>query len=272
MRLPPRIPGAQGGDAAPLPAWPPVLATRGPGSASSAHAHHAMHLLLSHGRAVRVEIEGERRDVPGVLTAPDARHAIDASGADVTLVFLDPESDAGDRLRATLDGPARFLTTKERDRLVQGDDAARAGGPDDASWADRIVRALGAASMPRRRVHPRVRALLRHLRDLPPSADTSLEALALEVGLSPGRLMHVFTESIGIPLRPYLGWLRLQRAAAAVLSGVPLSRAAATAGFVDAAHMTRAFRGMFGTTPSALREIAASRYKPEPAKRRKLGA
>jgi transcriptional regulator GlxA family with amidase domain len=34
------------------------------------------------------------------------------------------------------------------------------------------------------------------------------------------------------------------------------------AGFVDAAHMTRSFRAMFGTTPSSLREGAASTYKP----------
>jgi hypothetical protein len=52
---------------------------------------------------------------------------------------------------------------------------------------------------------------------------SSLEALAGEVGLSPGRRMHVFTESIGIPLRPYVAWLKLQRAAAAIASGQPLA-------------------------------------------------
>src|SRR5262249_16448337 len=149
---------------------------------------------------------------------------------EVTLVFLDPESDAGERLRATLDGPARWLTARERDRIV-GDEATEArrlqGG---TPWTDGILQALGAEPAPRRRVHPRVRKLLRYLSALPVSADTSLEALATVVGLSPGRLMHVFTESIGIPLRPYLGWLRLQRAAAAIVCGVPLSQAAATAG------------------------------------------
>jgi AraC-like DNA-binding protein len=65
--------------------------------------------------------------------------------------------------------------------------------------------------------------------------------------------MHVFTESIGVPLRAYLLWCKLQRAAAGVATGLPLSQAAAAAGFADAAHMTRAFRRMFGMTPSALR-------------------
>jgi transcriptional regulator GlxA family with amidase domain len=107
-------------------------------------------------------------------------------------------------------------------------------------------------SAERRAVHPRVRKLLRHLAALPADADTSLAALAEVVGLSPGRLMHAFTASIGIPLRPYLGWLRLQRAAVAVVGGAPLSDAAHAAGFADAAHMTRTFRKMFGTPPSAL--------------------
>lgn len=64
--------------------------------------------------------------------------------------------------------------------------------------------------------------------------------------------MHAFTASIGIPLRPYLAWLRLQRAAGEIVRGVPLSSAAAAAGFSDAAHMSRTFRRMLGMAPSML--------------------
>jgi AraC-like DNA-binding protein len=82
--------------------------------------------------------------------------------------------------------------------------------------------------------------------------DASLTALAAAVGLSPGRLMHAFTDSIGIALRPYLLWLKLQRAAAAIAGGAPLAEAAVASGFADAAHMSRTFRRMFGMPPSAL--------------------
>ena len=58
--------------------------------------------------------------------------------------------------------------------------------------------------------------------------------------------MHVFTESIGIPLRPYLSWLRVQRAAMAIVNGSLLGEAAHTAGFADASHMTRTFKRMLG--------------------------
>jgi AraC-like DNA-binding protein len=64
--------------------------------------------------------------------------------------------------------------------------------------------------------------------------------------------MHAFTESIGIPIRPYLAWLKVQRATFAIVSGEPLARAAPFAGFSDAAHMSRSFRRMLGMPPSVL--------------------
>jgi AraC-like DNA-binding protein len=88
------------------------------------------------------------------------------------------------------------------------------------------------------------------LRALPAGSDVSLEALARAARLSPGRLMHIFTDSIGVPLRPYVAWLKLQRATASIAGGASLSDAAHAAGFADAAHMSRTFRRMFGVAPS----------------------
>jgi AraC-like DNA-binding protein len=239
-----------------LPLWPPLLATRGAGGASGWHAHHAMHLVVALEGVLRARVEGQPVcAAPGVLTAPDVRHSIDARGAIVLLVFLDPESDAGSALRSAFEGrPLRLLTAEERDALGPGrlapEAIMREGG---VSFSRELAARLGAAEPPARRIHPRVRKLLRHLQTAAASDDTSLEALAAVVGLSPGRLMHAFTESIGLPLRPYLLWCKLQRAAAGVVAELPLAQAAALAGFADSAHMARAFRRMFGMPPSMLR-------------------
>lgn len=238
-----------------MPVWPPLLATRGRGGLSAGHAHHAMHLVLSLEAPLRVRVgRGPWQNMAGVLTAPDIPHAIDASEREVLLVFLDPESEAGTALRGALGGPVRAIAASERDALIRDVDPLdlmQAGG---VAWTQRAVAVLGAgASLPRPSVHPRVRKLLRLLRDPSLDGDTSLATLAEQVGLSPGRLMHAFTESIGLPLRPYLAWLRLQRAAAAIVSGVPLGEAAHASGFSDAAHMTRTFRRMLGMPPSVLR-------------------
>jgi AraC-like DNA-binding protein len=100
--------------------------------------------------------------------------------------------------------------------------------------------------------------VLRYLREAPPGADASLAGLAARARLSPGRFLHAFTATVGIPLRPYVRWQRLERAAAGIAAGVPFGAAAYAAGFADAAHMTRTFRAMFGVTPSELRRRSRS--------------
>jgi AraC-like DNA-binding protein len=64
--------------------------------------------------------------------------------------------------------------------------------------------------------------------------------------------MHVFTESVGLPLRRYILGLRLQRACSELKAGSNVTSAACCAGFSDAAHLTRTFRRMLGITPTNL--------------------
>jgi AraC-like DNA-binding protein len=218
-----------------------------------------MHVVLCASGELRVQTEdGGWQKAAGVVTAPDVVHAIDARGVDVVLVFLDPESQVGASLASLLGGPVRILGDGERGRLLEGarpEELMRGGGTE---WTAHAVETLGGVRVPSRRtVHPRVKKVLGLLRSSPPGADTSLEALAAAVELSPGRLMHAFTESIGVPLRPYLLWLKLQRASAAIVSGMPLAEAAHAAGFADAAHMSRTFKKALGTAPSALRPGAS---------------
>ena len=110
--------------------------------------------------------------------------------------------------------------------------------------------------LPQRRavaLHPGVRRVLRYLGE-PQAAsnDLSLKTLAGIASVSPSRFMHAFTESVGVPVRPYILWLRLQRAACDLRDGASVTSAAHRAGFADAAHMTRTFRRMLGATPSDL--------------------
>jgi AraC-like DNA-binding protein len=243
-----------------LPLWPPILATRGKGSRSALHAHHGMHLLLAFEGEIRVRSRAMARwrCASGVLSGPDVLHAIDAQGVDILLIYFDPESDAGQALRGVLSEPIRLLSSDQRDRLVRNAQADAIMGTDGIEWTRRAVATLGGTLVTARRlVHPRVRKLLKILRTMPTDGDRSLNALASAVGLSPSRLMHAFTTSIGVPIRPYLAWLKLQRAGAAIATGTPLSQAAHAAGFADAAHMSRTFRRMLGISPSALRPVAA---------------
>jgi AraC-like DNA-binding protein len=246
--------------------WPPVLATRGPGFPSALHSHHSLHFVFSIDGELRVRTSrlGRWSTAAGVLTSADAPHSIDSSDAEVMLVFLDPESDAGLTFRPLLDRPIRLLSSPERSALVENvvPRALLASGAED--WVRNAARILGVPLLAsQRRIHPRVRKLLRMLRSSGVGEASSLDALSRSVGLSPSRLMHVFTESVGIPLRPYLSWLRVQRAAIAIVNGTPLGEAAHTAGFADASHMTRTFRRMLGAAPSNLRPMSCSPRHPD---------
>jgi AraC-like DNA-binding protein len=85
---------------------------------------------------------------------------------------------------------------------------------------------------------------------IPPATDAvSLDPVAASVGLSPSRFLHLFTTSVGVPLRPYALWLRLQCRARELAGGKSVADAAHAAGFSDAAHFTRTFRRMIGATP-----------------------
>ncbi|HTJ46820.1 MAG TPA: helix-turn-helix transcriptional regulator, partial [Kofleriaceae bacterium] len=213
-----------------------------------------MHVVVAIDGELRVRAgRGAWQRAAGVVTAPDVPHAIDARGVEVLLVFLDPESDAGAALRRAIDGAIRTIDPRERAPLIEQRDPIAIMREDGAAWTARAAEALGASVDAPRSIHPRVRAVLRRLRAQPAGADVSLEALAAAVELSPGRLMHAFTASIGVPLRPYLAWLKLQRAAAGIVAGRPLTEVAHAAGFSDSAHMSRTFRRMFGMPPSALR-------------------
>jgi AraC-like DNA-binding protein len=241
--------------------WPPVLATRGPGFRGAWHSHHSLHFVLSIDGELRVRASplGRWMTAAGVLTSSDAPHAIDSDGTEVLLVFLDPESDAGSTFRPLLERPVRLLSAQERSALVRDVVPRTILSSGAEGWVDNAACVLGAQRpVSLRPIHPRVRRLLRMLHSSGVDDATSLDALARAVGLSPSRLMHVFTESVGIPLRPYLSWLRVQRAAVAIVNGSPLGEAAYTAGFADASHMSRTFKRMLGAAPSVLRPMRCS--------------
>src|SRR5262245_5376156 len=238
-------------------AWPPLLAVRGPGMRRALHAHHSMHFVLAVPGylLVRTAPHGRWTQAAGVLTAPDTPHAIDARGSNQVIIFFDPESDVGAAIRPALTGPVRLISRDERSALVREvEDPSSFASANAHEWSLRAAATLGLTPLESRPIlHPRIRKLLAKLRRSGLEHDTSLEGLAADVGMSPGRLMHVFTESIGIPLRPYLAWLRVQRAACAILGGASLTEAAQVAGFADAAHMSRTFKHKLGFPPSVLR-------------------
>lgn len=179
-----------------------------------------------------------------------ADHEIDGRGALVLIGFIDPGSTLGAAVTARLRSAMGIVSRAEaaRWRLALGDSETL-----DPARVKRWLATTVIRGTPRARVHPRIEHVMRMLQDQPlDTRTTSLVNLSKIAGLSPSRFAHVFTESMGTPLRPFMRWLRLRRAARELVSGRSATHAAHVAGFADAAHLTRTFRRMLGGTPRIL--------------------
>jgi len=76
----------------------------------------------------------------------------------------------------------------------------------------------------------------------------SISELASCACLSESRLMHLFKNSIGIPIRRYLLWKRLIDGLFLLQRGEAFSYSAFESGFSDYSHFSRTFKSNFGTT------------------------
>jgi AraC-like DNA-binding protein len=230
--------------------WPAAMIVWGPGFTTAGHHHHCVQLVMTmHGRLlIRRRSNDQWMRCGAALVRPDAAHEVDARDTTVLIGFVDSESELGAALSERLEGQISCISETQVARWR----AALGRTPTEA----RVERWVRTQLLHRRspvRIHPGVSLVLKHLREkLGISDDFSLRTLAGISGLSQSRFMHVFTESMGVPLRPYVLWLRLQRACCDLMAGASVTAAAHSAGFSDAAHLTRTFRRMLGMTPTDL--------------------
>lgn len=221
----------------------------GPVGATSPHAHHAIQIVIRAKTRLALTGDVDRAVVDSVVIPADTRHAVDAPAAHAVMLYVGPETREGRKLSTLVHGgsPTTWAAAAAPLRV------AALGDPqtiDDARTYCRRVIELLVGSV--ETVRPWPPAVQRLVALLPArlSDDVKLPALADELGVSASRLSHLVTEHLGIPFRPYLRWLRLLRAAAAIARGRTITEAAFEAGFADGPHLTRSFREMFGVTPS----------------------
>ena len=234
--------------------WPAAMIFWGPQFTCSRHSHHSIQLIVALEGSLRIRsgTGQEWTNCCAVLVRADAPHEVMGGGARSLFVFVDPESDLGTTLSERITASIQPIDarTSELWRNALGDPARLTADRVKAFIASHL---LFDRRMPR--LHPKVRLVLKVLRnELSADRKFSLKRLADIAGLSPSRFMHVFTESVGVPVRPYILWLRLQWAFNELMNGATVTETAHRAGFADAAHLTRSFRRRMGMTPGRLVE------------------
>ncbi|MEL7446509.1 MAG: helix-turn-helix transcriptional regulator [Pseudomonadota bacterium] len=167
------------------------------------------------------------------LIPPGQLHHLRAHGP-MAFLYLDALSD---------DHAA--LSVADLHRLQGGLLDVTAGAMDVDDLCERIGLARRAFT------DPRIVALLRAIDDAP-EAFPSLAIAANVAGLSPSRCRALMREAVGMPFSRYRLWRRMARVCQEFAAEPSLTNAAHAAGFASSAHLSTAFKQMFGLSPSTL--------------------
>jgi AraC-like DNA-binding protein len=221
---------------------------------TSPHAHHTFQLVLALAEPVRLR---DRRhgtaDCRAAIVPPRAEHAVVGASRSALLLHVAPEDVSGRQLRTlgiAQDSAAAWARAGERLTSIIPERLPRRWHEAEALTRD-VLGALEADTLRPPPTHPAIRRLLALLPDAL-EGDVRVATLARDVGLSPGRLSHLFGAEVGTPLRPYVLWLRMHRVVEQLRQGASLTEAAHAAGFSDSAHLSHVFRKMFGLAPSEI--------------------
>lgn len=237
--------------------WPHRLLLLGPSLEATRHRHHAAQLCVGlEGRvSVRSEPEDSWRSHAALYVPPDVTHEFRADGSAIAMVYVEVESAEFAALQAHLHRPQTVTALPVAPAAVMALRRLASTGSDIES-ADHACRSLTGVPAAAER-HPDLdRRILDAVKIVQSSIDRPirLKQLAQSVNVSTSWLSHQFSREIGVPLRRYVLWQRLRRAVEISLAGATLTEAAHSAGFSDAAHLSRTFRATFGISPSFLFE------------------
>jgi AraC family transcriptional regulator len=222
------------------------------------HEHHAIQLCLPiQGLAqFKTDPAGDWITCEGAVIAPDVPHVFHAPGSVVANILFEPESAAGRGVLAKHGTTGlQLVPGPEAKLLAQHIARAYFEGADDATLITLARQAVARFSGVDTRPDVADLRVLRAISEIRQHLDepVTLPALARKVGLSPGRLRHLFVAETGVSFRRYLLWERLNRALSLGFGGTSWTEAAHAANFADSAHLSRTCQRMFGLAPTRAR-------------------
>lgn len=217
---------------------------------NASHRHGAPVYLAGLYGAFRIRFDGTDWIPCRTAFVPaGVAHELDCAGDPLAVFYREPDA-APHALAALMPGAeavAGALVAEKGEILLL---RALYEDRDACAWTGAALTDLAGFSLRRsgRDFDPRVAQVMSRLRDT--EAAMSAEHLARSVGLSSSRLQHLFSETVGVPVRRYRAWLRMRRAIATVIAGANFTGAAHAAGFADQAHFANDFRRTFGAPAS----------------------
>jgi AraC family transcriptional regulator len=232
------------------------------GSASGrfpVHAHHAIQICAGSAGQLRLRPTDDGAWTSHELAIIPSRqpHAFDGTSASHGFVmFVEPETREGRALTELYLGHG--TASLDRSAFTESLNAlftaflGRAGEDAVTSAARGLVRDLTRGIEPSDASDERILRAIAYVNAHLDRAIT-LDQVASEACLSPGRFRHLFVAQTGMGLRPFILWRRFMLSWSLLMDGVSLSAVAHRAGFADSAHLSRTSKRMIGVAPSMFR-------------------
>lgn len=213
----------------------------GPGLDLAPHRNAVATIALSRDQPFELAFPGirPRAETHHVAVIPPGTLHHLRAGGDVIFLYLDALSDD--------------FRSLEFSRLSHG--RARICETPVSPDVDSLCNALGVP--PRPAIDPRLSNVVRRI-DVRPQDFAAVDDAAQLVGVSSSRFQALFRQSVGLSFRRYRLWRRMALVVRSMSKGRSMTDAAHQAGFASSAHLSAAFRAMFGLSPSRLAALDAA--------------
>lgn len=225
------------------------------------HAHHAVQIGISFDHPFRMKVgDNHWLDSHGIIIAPDRNHECDVPDISVAYLSLDPEALLAKKMQETWikNKAFEFLpdeqTTRFADQIkncLNSPHEINAINLVVDDFLNSLVHSTSFSPIKHSEPDERIASVIKILKGSN-GRNVLLHEVVDRIGLSGSRLVHLFKQEVGIPMRRYMLWLRLNKAIQEILRDHNLTEAAIHAGFSDSAHFSRTFFRNFGISPSDL--------------------
>jgi AraC-like DNA-binding protein len=192
--------------------------------------------------------DGTWRSHRAAIVPPGLRHALDVAGGVHGKLFVETDSPSASAFRRRFPYRRGAVTdlndpeTVEIFRWIFEDDPQQEA-------VERRLDLLFAPGPEETHLDPRIQKIVELIRN-EPDRNYSQGELAASLGLSPSRLLHLFSEQVGVPYRRFRMWKRLMLSFELLHDQDNMTLAALDSGFADATHFSHAFRDTFGVNPA----------------------
>lgn len=221
--------------------------------AISEHHHPTIQLVLATQNSFSSKNkDGDWVEKTGLLITPNYFHECNAKNVHIFSLDIDPESALGEWiLKHQLNGQKVIDFSPESKESFFFEDLSRKIENKEWNEIRTIIERffLFQQTYESSQKDDRIENVLNFISQNINKSITT-KKLAEVAFLSESRLLHLFKEKMGLPIRNYILWFKLKIVITQISEGNSLTKSAYEAGFSDQAHMTRTCVNMIGVSPS----------------------